>query len=126
MIRIARYQDHHKGRRVKSGDPLNPIPMSDGSFGFYVGRPTPLGNPYRVGKFYTLEDSLNLYDVWLDEQLYDRHSPAYKMFHRLLAQLKVGKGLTLMCWCIDGEVGGELRCHAQIIGMELLKQLEAI
>jgi len=70
----------------------------------YVGRPTIYGNPYIVAE-YGRERAIELYEVWLDEQI--QTDPTF------LDQLR---GKDLACFCpLDTP------CHADV----LLKWLEA-
>jgi hypothetical protein len=70
----------------------------------YVGRPSPWGNPYVIGRHGSRAEVLARYSGWLDQQL--EQNPA------LLDPLK---GKDLVCWCAP------LPCHAD----ELLERMGA-
>lgn len=91
--------------------------------GFYVGRPSPLGNPFALkkGKFRicpvdSLSDALSNYDLWLDEQLRDNTSEAYKYFYKIFNEYIDKKEITLICWCFPK------KCHADIIKNKILER----
>lgn len=88
--------------------------------GYYVGRPSPLGNPYRVGKKYDHERDpdgvLEAYRVWLREQV-AKPGRARTMFLAILAHARDGgdSAPVLICWCAPK------RCHADVIREEIEK-----
>ncbi len=64
----------------------------------YVGRPTPYGNPFVIGKHGTREEVVDKY------RQYVRRNPKLRaMIKRRL------KGRDLVCWCAP------LPCHADVI-----------
>jgi hypothetical protein len=84
----------------------------------YVGRPTPLGNPFALPKVHTdqqRQDCIAKYRVWLLDKLQDTNSPQYKAFEELKAQFLRQKSLMLICWCRP------LACHADVIRELLLE-----
>jgi len=64
----------------------------------YVGRPSPWGNPFKVGE-YTLEEALGLYRFWLNEMI--QENPDF---------LKPLVGKDLVCFCSLDQP-----CHADIL-----------
>jgi Domain of unknown function (DUF4326)/YspA, cpYpsA-related SLOG family len=75
--------------------------------GVYVGRPTPLGNPYR-GQRSGPAQALQQYRVWLRRQW--QHGGAVKAALLALARAYQAQGkLTLRCWCAPQP------CHAEVI-----------
>jgi len=80
----------------------------------YVGRPSPLGNPYMIGKDGTREEVIAKYEDWLVVNLgmsLDAGKP-----NAVTAELDRLKGLheerghlRLACWC------SPLPCHASVI-----------
>ena len=83
--------------------------------GEYIGRPSSLGNPYShqentIAQFKvaTRDDSIDKYDIWLDEQL-KSDTAAKREFDRLVEIYKNTGELTLVCWC------DPLRCHGHSI-----------
>lgn len=87
---------------------------------YYVGRPSPLGNPFPIKKskfstkIYSLEESLDLYKKWLWNELKNKgaKSDATKALVAL-AKLSKTEDITLVCWCVDENENGA--CHAKII-----------
>jgi len=76
--------------------------------GIYVGRPSPLGNPFAMQGEATRAAVIRAYEDWLAEQLLDPSSPANREIHRL-AELARKQDMCLVCWCAPK------RCHADII-----------
>lgn len=88
----------------------------EGTDEVYVGRPTPLGNPYTheessVASFKvdTREEAVEMYKVWIAEQLKDQNSEAYAEFESLVEFYCDFGELTMSCWC------DPLPCHAHIL-----------
>ena len=79
-----------------------------GARGIYVGRPSPLGNPFAMQGEATRVQVIRNYEDWLAEQLLDPSSPASREIERL-AELARKQDLCLVCWCAP------LPCHANII-----------
>jgi hypothetical protein len=76
----------------------------------YVGRPSPLGNPYALGRDGSREQVIAQYRRWLWAQLQSPGSPQECELRRLLAQARSGE-LELLCWCAPPAVpcgGGAL------------------
>lgn len=76
--------------------------------GFYVGRPTPLGNPFEIGKDGNREEVIQKYQEWLSEEM-DKQGPAMNFFVNLFEELVKTGELNLICWC------DPKGCHAEII-----------
>lgn len=84
---------------------------------YYVGRPSPLGNPYAVGRDGTREEVIAKYAAWLDDQLaIDPPAPASRQLARLLAAARRHEAILLTCWCAPE------RCHAEVI-RDLIRDL---
>jgi hypothetical protein len=79
-----------------------------GARGIYVGRPSPLGNPFAMQGETTRAHSIRDYEDWLAEQLLDPKSPASIEMDRL-ATLARKQELCLVCFCAPKA------CHADII-----------
>lgn len=74
----------------------------------YCGRPSPLGNPFTIGRDGTREEVIARYEDWLTGRLALADSPQRRAYDKLLARAQKGD-LTLLCWCAP------LACHADII-----------
>ena len=79
-----------------------------GAKGIYVGRPSPLGNPFAMQGEATRAHAIRDYEAWLAEQLLDPCSPASIELHRLAA-LARKQDICLVCFCAPKA------CHANII-----------
>jgi hypothetical protein len=79
-----------------------------GARGIYVGRPSPLGNPFPMQGEAERAAVIQAYEDWLAEQLLDPSSPASREIHRL-AELARKLDLCLVCFCAPKA------CHADII-----------
>jgi hypothetical protein len=94
--------------------------------GVWVARPGPLSNPWSHKKsnvdgtihVATRTEAIDRYKLWLDEQLKDPNSLAYKEFHRLLERIRKEKKLVLLCFCWPKN------CHATVIREKLLASLQ--
>lgn len=69
----------------------------------YVGRPSPLGNPYQIGQHGTRARVIELYAIWLDQKVADK-DPAV-----LGALRKLSRDSVLACHCAPWA------CHAELI-----------
>jgi hypothetical protein len=79
-----------------------------GDRGIYVGRPSPLGNPFALYREADRAALIRDYEDWLAEQLLDEDSPASRGIHRLAA-LARKQDLCLVCFCAPKA------CHADVI-----------
>jgi hypothetical protein len=78
-----------------------------GDVGVYVGRPSILGNPFKVGRDGSLEEVIAKYRVWLWGEI-QKHGEVFNKLVELVELSKRGD-LTLVCWCYPK------KCHAEII-----------
>ncbi len=83
-----------------------------GGTGEYVGRPSPLGNPYKIGPDGDRDAVVEKYKKWLIKHLFnatEEHRAVHAEINRL-HNLHAAKGdLNLVCWCAPK------RCHADMI-----------
>jgi hypothetical protein len=79
----------------------------------YVGRPSPLGNPYAIGRDGSREEVIAKYRRWLWAQLQYPGSPQEAELRRLVAKARAGD-LELLCWCAP------LPCHAEVVRSAML------
>ena len=84
--------------------------------GVYIGRPSPLGNPFKIGKHGTRNDVIAAYRVWLWKQIHARND-VYRELLRLVELSRVGD-LTLICWC--KEPNQEIACHGDVVRAAIL------
>jgi hypothetical protein len=87
--------------------------------GIYVGRPTPLGNPFRLIKEEDRERVVNQYATWLNEQLRQGNPEVTRAMEELYGVLKRKGELTLICFCAPK------RCHGEVIAEHLKRRGQA-
>jgi len=80
----------------------------------YVGRPSPLGNPFTV-KEHGRGTAIDLYKDWLNLQYANGNTHVINEIERLAYLLKKNGEITLSCWCVPNP------CHADLIAKALLK-----
>src|SRR4051812_4691155 len=76
--------------------------------GVYVGRPSPLDNPFSMHSETDRATVIRAYEHWLREQLRDEQSATNRAI-RTLAERARHHDLCLICWCAP------LPCHADAI-----------
>jgi hypothetical protein len=79
-----------------------------GARGIYIGRPSPLGNPFPLHREAERVAVIRDYEEWLAEQLLDPSSAASIEMSRLAA-LARKQDICLVCFCAPKA------CHADII-----------
>lgn len=77
--------------------------------GFKVGRPSPLGNPFKIDAKTSRAKAISQYREWFLTQLETDDNPTTKAFLALVHHYREYKELTLICWCAP------LQCHAEVI-----------
>jgi hypothetical protein len=84
----------------------------------YVGRPSPLGNPFAVQPHgrYTREQAVSEYESWLRSRLHAKDPAVCAEMNRLF-QLARDGNLALVCWC------SPQACHADVVKRVLEEQL---
>jgi hypothetical protein len=75
--------------------------------GISVARPTPLGNPFEIGKPYERVEAIARYRDWIPAEL-DRNPKARKQLDRIIEAARASD-VVLLCWCAP------LPCHAEIV-----------
>jgi hypothetical protein len=87
--------------------------------GVYVGRPTPLGNPFRLEREDQREEVVARYATWLKEELHRGNREVARALEELYRSLKRRGDITLLCFCAPR------RCHAEVIAEHLKRRAEA-
>jgi hypothetical protein len=87
--------------------------------GVYVGRPTPLGNPFRLEREDQREEVVARYAAWLEEELRQGNREVARALEELYRRLKRQGVLTLLCFCAPR------RCHGEVIAEHLKRRAEA-
>ena len=80
---------------------------------FYIGRPSPLGNPYSVEQF-GRDKCIEMYKPWLEKRLANKQSEQYFIIQHMKKALIDFGFVNLWCWCEP------LPCHGKIIKEVLL------
>jgi Domain of unknown function (DUF4326) len=89
-----------------------------GSRGEYVGRPSPLGNPFKLEHESDRDGVISRYEVWLRERIAARDKRVCDELNRLYVIARDIGLLELVCWCAPK------RCHAEVIRKVLLEALQ--
>ena len=90
--------------------------LSYSGTGEYVGRPTTLGNPFRVTEKQSRNIAIQRYSLLLKDAI-NHNDPAVLKFLRYLFDTLVSQNkLVLICWCVPKE------CHAEIVKKVLLNK----
>jgi Domain of unknown function (DUF4326) len=80
--------------------------------GVYIGRPSLLGNPFRIGEHGTRQKVIAMYRAWLWRHIKLRGA-VYRELQRLAAIAKQGD-LVLICWCKQ-HGRHDVPCHGDIL-----------
>ena len=83
----------------------------------YVGRPSPLGNPFKLERESNRDAVIEQYEVWLRERITARDQRVCEELNRLYVIARDTGLLELACWCAPK------RCHAEVIRKVLLEVL---
>ena len=81
--------------------------------GEYIGRPSPLGNPFVIGRDGTRDEVIAKYRSWLLAQL-DENKPSAVLteMDRLVNLYENNETLTLVCWCAPKACHGDVLAQA--------------
>lgn len=92
--------------KVVSKRNLNPkLGWSD----VYMGRPSPLGNPFAMKNESDRPVVIARFRKWLWSEINNINSKARAELFELASRVKAGEKIRLVCWCSPKE------CHADII-----------
>lgn len=86
----------------------HPDEWQSGTCRIFVGRPSKLGNPFKIGRDGDRNQVIEKYRVWLWQQIKSR-GPAWEELKRLKQLLLQKQSLVLTCYCFPH------RCHAEVI-----------
>lgn len=82
--------------------------------GEYVGRPTALGNPFKITSTQSRQVVIEKYSKWLKEEIKNNNSEIIEALDNLFSILINKQNLTLICHCSPKP------CHANVIKQILL------
>lgn len=77
--------------------------------GEYIGRGSPLGNPYRIGRDGTREEVIVKFSQWIVQKINAGDPDIINELGRLEELTITNQGLTLLCYCAPE------KCHGEII-----------
>jgi hypothetical protein len=81
--------------------------VKDGAVRVYIGRPSPLGNPYQIGQQGSRAEVIEQYEQWLKNEL--RGGGMVRKELERLARIAAEHPLELECWCKP------LACHGDVL-----------
>ena len=91
---------------------------NSGTRGEYVGRPSPLGDPFKLEHESDRDAVIAQYEVWLRERIAARDKRVCDELNRLYIIARDTGLLELVRWCAPK------RCHADVIRKVLLEALQ--
>ena len=100
-----------------SARPITIVNKHHGKSGEYIGRGSPLGNPFVIGKDGSREQVIAKYRVWLNEQIMRKNPVVLDELNRLGNKAIDEKGLALQCFCYPKP------CHGEVIKEKLVKAM---
>lgn len=100
-----------------SARPIIIVNKHHGKSGEYIGRGSPLGNPFVIGKDGSREQVIAKYRVWLNEQIMRKNPVVLDELNRLGNKAIGEKGLALQCFCYPKP------CHGEVIKEKLVKAM---
>lgn len=86
---------------------LNKSFYKNKDIGYYIGRPSILGNPFIIGKDGSRDEVIAKYERWLRDRI-KLNGHIYHEINRL-AKIAKDNDLILTCWCAPE------RCHGDVI-----------
>lgn len=100
-----------------SARPIIIVNKHHGKSGEYIGRGSPLGNPFVIGKDGSREQVIAKYRVWLNEQIMRKNPVVLDELNRLGNKAIDEKGLALQCFCYPKP------CHGEVIKEKLVRAM---
>lgn len=91
-----------------------------GDEGEYIGRPSPLGNPFPARTEEDRDDAIEKYQVWFFQKIDEGDERVVRELEKLLELARRPDGVVLLCWCYPK------RCHGEIIKevLHIMDELE--
>lgn len=99
--------------------PIVIVNKHHGMQGEYIGRGSPLGNPFVIGVHGTREEVIEKYRVWLNKQIANNNTAVLAELNRLGNKAIDDKGLALQCFCYPKP------CHGEVIKEKLVQAMYA-
>lgn len=85
---------------------------------FYVGRPSPLGNPLVVGRDGTRADVIEGYRSWLQKMIFANDTGVMCALGQIEIAAKRNPKIELVCWCAP------LSCHADVLAEVIQRRID--
>lgn len=92
---------------------------TSGAVGEYVGRGSPLGNPFPISKTMDRSAVCEKYDAWFNKQIAEKNEAVLNELRRLYVVHRKQGSMQLRCFCAPQ------KCHAETIKRFLLNHIEA-
>lgn len=80
---------------------------------FYIGRGSPLGNPYVIGPLHTRDEAIDRYKIYLEERCAAKDPKILAELNNIYTHA-LEEPIALVCFCAPK------RCHGEIIRQVLL------
>lgn len=84
----------------------------------YIGRPSPLGNPFAIGRDGSRDEVITKYRKWLANHWFaysaGKPNAVQTELKRLITIYKIEGELTLSCWCAPAACHGDVLREAII------------
>lgn len=97
--------------------PIVIVNKHHGMQGEYIGRGSPLGNPFVIGVHGTRKEVIDKYKVLLNEQIANNNPVVLAELNRLGNKAIDDKGLALQCFCHPKP------CHGEVIKEKLVQAM---
>lgn len=88
---------------------LNKHKARRGVYGIYIGRGSPLGNPYIIGKHGTRDEVIDKYEIYLKQKIAENDRQIVDALSGIAELGQQYHGVNLICFCKP------CRCHGDII-----------
>jgi len=80
---------------------------------YYVGRGSPVGNPFPRNKTNTRDEVCDKYEIWFKEQLLNKENIPFHSYLNAMYKDAIKKDIQLGCFC--KQPNKEVRCHGDTI-----------
>lgn len=91
------------------------ISVINKKYTFFVGRPSPLGNPFVIGKNGARDEVIADYEIWLREQIQNKNPKVCDELNKIY-KTALDCNVLLMCFCCPEN------CHGNVIVKVLLEK----
>lgn len=88
---------------------INKYKAKRGAYGIYIGRGSPLGNPYIIGKHGTRDEVIDKYETYLKEKVENNDKKIITALEGIAELSQHYEGVNLICFCKPQ------KCHGDII-----------